>query len=203
MNLLDRETFPKTLLIVVLLALTISGIHPTDRLTWILEVFPIFLALPVLIFTFRRFPLSRTAYILISVHAGILMMGGYYTYAKTPLGFWLQDLFDFQRNHSDRIGHFAQGFIPAFIVREVLYRTKAVNGNGWLRFLPVTFAVFISGMYEIVEWLAAVSLGSSAESFLGTQGDVWDTQWDIFLALVGSSTAMLLPLKLHLLKPTK
>ena len=166
-----------------------SGIAPRDRVTWVLEIFPIVLALPVLYVTRKRFPLTRLVYWLILVHALILMLGGHYTYARVPLGVWVQDLFGLARNHYDRLGHVAQGFIPAMIAREVLLRTSPLKRGKWLFFLVTATCVSISVGYEFIEWWTALIAGGGATEFLGTQGDVWDTQWDMFLATVGAVLA--------------
>ena len=162
-----------------------------------MEVFPIFLAVPVLLATYRRFPLTRLLYTLIFIHACILMLGGHYTYARVPLGFWMQDLFHFSRNHYDRIGHFAQGFIPAMIAREILVRRTPLRPGGWLFFLVCCVCLAVSAVYEFIEWWAALIGGSGATEFLGTQGDVWDTQWDMFMALIGAITAQITLSRLH------
>lgn len=181
-----------TILLIVGAAIFVwSGFRPHDATTWVLEVFPIVLAMPVLIATRRRFPLTALAYRLIFVHAVILMVGGHYTYARVPLGFWAQHLFGFARNHYDRVGHFAQGFIPALIGREVLLRTSPLRPGKWLFVIVVAICLAISACYEFIEWWSAVIGGSAAADFLGTQGDVWDTQWDMFLAFVGAVVALL------------
>jgi putative membrane protein len=184
------------MLAVVLTALLISGIGPYDRLTWWLEVAPVLIAVPVLLATFRRFPLTPLLYGLIALHALILMYGGHYTYARTPLGFWIQDLFDLSRNHYDRIGHLAQGFVPAIAAREILLRRSPLGPRGWLPFLVVCVCLAISATYEFVEWWTALLAGGAAQDFLATQGDVWDTQWDMLLAACGAiaSLAVLSPL---------
>ena len=174
------------------LALIISGINPADRTTWWLEVFPIFIVVPILLVTARRFPLTPLAYRLIFVHALILMVGGHYTYAKVPLGFWMQEWFGFARNHYDRIGHLAQGFVPAIIAREILLRRSPLTTGKWLFTIVTALCLAISACYEFVEWFAAVLGGSSADAFLGTQGDVWDTQWDMLMAFIGAMTAQIL-----------
>jgi putative membrane protein len=179
------------LLLAGALALIVSGIGPAERLTWWLEVFPIFIAVPVLLATRRRFPLTRLLYWLILVHAMILMLGGHYTYAKVPLGFWMEDWFGFARNHYDRIGHFAQGFVPALVAREILLRRSPLTRGKWLFFIVTSICLAVSACYEFVEWAAALAGGSSADAFLGTQGDVWDTQWDMFMALIGALTAQI------------
>jgi putative membrane protein len=180
-----------------LVALVVSGIHPKDRVTWILEVVPIFIGVPILLATRRRFPLTPLLYVLIFVHALILMLGGHYTYAEVPLGFWIRDLLDLGRNHYDRLGHFAQGFVPAILAREVLLRNTPLRRGGWLFFLVTSVCLAFSAFYEFTEWWAAVFGGSAADAFLGTQGDVWDTQWDMFLALIGALTAQLLLARVH------
>ena len=184
--------YPLGLLAVGVVLLAISAVHPHDMATWWMEVFPIFIAVPILFFTYRRFPLTRLVYALIFVHACILMLGGHYTYARVPLGFWMQDLFHFSRNHYDRIGHFAQGFVPAIVAREILLRQTPLRRGGWLFFLVCSVCLAISACYEFVEWFAAVIGGSAATEFLGTQGDVWDTQWDMLMALIGSIVAQAL-----------
>jgi putative membrane protein len=146
---------------------------------------------------YRRFPLTPLLYTLLAVHALILMVGGHYTYARVPLGFWAQDLFGFARNHYDRLGHFAQGFIPAMLVREILVRTSPLRPGRWLFVLVTAVCLAFSACYEFIEWWTALAGGESAEAFLGTQGDVWDTQWDMFLALIGAITAQLVLSKVH------
>ena len=180
------------LLSLLLLALVWSFIEPFDRLTWLLEVAPVLMALPFLIVTHRSHPLSGLAYRLIFLHALILIIGGHYTYARVPVGLWLQEVFELSRNHYDRLGHLAQGFVPAIIAREVLLRATPLRPGRWLRFLIVCVCLAISVVYELVEWLAAVISAEAAASFLGTQGDNWDTQWDMFLALCGALLALAL-----------
>ena len=185
------------LLAAAAVALVISGIHPYDRTTWVLEILPILVGVPILIATWRRFPLTPLVYSLLFVHALILMLGGHYTYARVPLGFWVRDLLDLGRNHYDRLGHFAQGFIPAMLAREILLRKTPLRRGGWLFFLVTCVCLAFSACYEFTEWWAAVIGGSAADAFLGTQGDVWDTQWDMFLALLGALTAQLLLSRWH------
>jgi len=187
-----RRHEPVILLILTLVCLAISRIGAVEPGTWILEVFPIFLAIPLLVATAKRFPLTPLAYRLLFVHALILMVGGHYTYAKVPLGFWVQDALHLGRNHYDRLGHFAQGFVPAIIAREVLLRRSPLQRGKWLFFLVTCVCLAVSASYELIEWLAALLGGSSADAFLGTQGDVWDTQWDMFMALVGALSALVL-----------
>jgi putative membrane protein len=179
------------------IALIISGIHPYDRLTWLLEIFPILIAGPVLIVISPRFHFTPLACRLILLHCLILMIGGHYTYARVPLGFWVQDLFDFSRNHYDRLGHIAQGFIPAIVVREILLRRSPLRPGKWLFFLVASVCLAISACYEFIEWWTALLGGEDADAFLGTQGDVWDTQWDMFLALIGAILAQLSLARLH------
>ena len=178
------------MLAVILAAFVISGIRPYDRLTWVLEVLPVVVVVPVLLLTCRRFPLTTLLYALIGVHALILILGAHYTYARVPLGFWLQDLFELSRNHYDRIGHLSQGFIPAIAVREILVRRSPLRAGRWLPFITVAVCLAISAVYEFLEWWTAIAAGSAAEDFLATQGDVWDTQWDMFLATCGATLAL-------------
>ncbi len=166
--------------------------QPADRLTWWLEALPVLIALPLLAATRVRFPLTRLAYWLIAVHSWVLLVGAHYTYAQTPLGFWMQETFGFARNHYDRIGHLAQGFIPAMLAREILLRCRVVAPGGWLFFLVCCFALALAASYEFLEWWAAVIAEEGAIAFLGTQGDPWDTQWDMLLALFGAVFAQLL-----------
>ncbi len=182
---------PQVLLAASAVLLAISGIAPHDRFTWVLEVAPVLLAVPLLVGTFARFRLTPLLYRLLFVHGAILMLGGHYTYAEVPLGFWAQEAFGFARNHYDRVGHFAQGFVPAIAAREVLLRRTPLRPGGWLFFLVVCVCLAVSAFYELIEWWAALAAGDSATAFLGTQGDQWDTQWDMFLALVGALTALL------------
>ena len=192
----DRRE-PVVLLFLTLALLGLSAIGVKDRFTWLLEVAPILIALPILVRTARHFPLTPLAYRLIFLHAIVLMIGGHYTYAEVPLGFWIRDRFGFARNHYDRIGHFLQGFVPAIVGREVLRRKTPLRPGGWLFLLTTCVCLAISAAYELVEWGTALLSGSAAMAFLGTQGDVWDTQWDMFLALIGAVTAQLLLTRLH------
>lgn len=183
--------------LVILALLLISGIQPYDRLTWLLEVFPVLIVLPLLWATRRRFPLTPLLYVLIFVHAAVLILGGAYTYARVPLGFWLQDALGLARNPYDRIGHLFQGFVPAIAAREVFVRGGYVRGRAMLVFVVLCVVLAISAAYELIEWAAALALGQGADEFLGTQGDQWDTQSDMFCALVGGSVALLLLGRLH------
>lgn len=187
-----RASTNRSLFGFVVLALIVSGIDPLDRMTWVLEVLPVLVGLPVVLSLHQRFPLTPLSYWLLTIHALILIVGGHYTYSNVPLGFWLQDLFDMSRNHYDRLGHFAQGFVPAVVTREVLLRISPVTRGAWLNFLVVCVCLAISAFYEMIEWWVAVAAGVAAEAFLATQGDVWDTQWDMFLALLGAMTSVFL-----------
>lgn len=188
---------PRLLLAATAVGLAVSAIRPHDHFTWFLEVVPIFIAVPILVATFRRFPLTPLAYRLLFLHAIVLMVGGHYTYAEVPLGFWMRDAFGFARNHYDRIGHFAQGFVPAIVAREVLRRKTPISSRGWIFFLTTSVCLAISAAYELFEWGTAVATGSKADAFLGTQGDPWDTQWDMFVALLGALAAQLSLGRLH------
>jgi putative membrane protein len=190
-QLMRREWTLVVLLIVIVGLLVITAVKPYDRDTWLMEVAPVLVALPVLVLTYRRFPLTSLLYILIFLHAIVLITGGAYTYARVPLGFWLQDIFSFSRNHYDRIGHFFQGFVPALLAREILLRGGYVTGRRMAAFLAVSIAMAISAWYELIEWAAAVALGQGADAFLGTQGDPWDTQEDMFMCFIGSVVALL------------
>ena len=181
----------------VLAALIVSGIQPYDRATWWLEVAPVLIAAPILVITHRRYPLTPLLYALIFAHALVLILGGAYTYARVPLGFWLQDLLALERNPYDRIGHFMQGLVPAMVAREILLRGGFVAGARMVGFLSACVALAVSAVYELIEWGAALALGQGAEEFLGTQGDAWDTQADMFMALVGAVSALLLLSRLH------
>jgi putative membrane protein len=192
-----RRLIPPVLLAIVVVALVGTGIRPYDRLTWLLEVFWVILGIPLVLATWRRFPLTTLLCVLLAAHSLILIMGGYYTYARTPLGYWIQDLFGLSRNPYDRIGHLAQGFVPAIGVRELLVRRSPLRGSRWLAPLTVCVCLAFSAFFEMIEWWAAVAGGSAADDFLATQGDVWDTQWDMFLALIGAVTALLVLSRWH------
>jgi putative membrane protein len=183
---------PRLWLLATLLVLAWSGIAPKDRFTWFLEVAPVLIALPLLILTRRVFPLTALAYGLLALHGAILMIGGHYTYAEMPLFNWLRDSFDLARNHYDRVGHIAQGFIPGIVAREILLRRSPLQPGKWLFFLTTCFCLAFSAFYEMIEWWVAVGSGDDAVAFLATQGDVWDTQWDMFLALCGALSSQLL-----------
>ncbi len=186
------------LIAVVLAAQVALGVSPkADRMTWALENGPVWLGLVLLACTHRRFPLSALCLHLFALHSLILAFGGHYTYAKVPLGEWARDAFGLARNHYDRIGHFAQGFVPAIFVRELLLRNTPLARGGWLNFLVVCVCLAFSACYEFFEWWVAVLTGEAAEAFLGTQGDPWDTQWDMFMALVGAMCAVVLLSRQH------
>ena len=181
----------------VLGALAWSGIAPHDRLTWMLEVVWVAVGLPLVAWCWGRFPLTRLLSWLLAVHAVILIYGGAHTYALTPLGLWAMEAFDLARNHYDRLGHFAQGFVPAILARELLLRCTPLKRGGWLFYLVLAAALSFSAFFELIEWWAALVWGGDADAFLATQGDVWDTQWDMFLALCGAITAQLTLSRLH------
>jgi len=186
------------LLIIVLAFWAWSGIEPRDtRLTWVLETFPFMIALPVMLLTYRRFPLPNLTYTLVAIHAMILMLGGHYSYAKVPLGFWMEDWFSWTRNNYDKIGHFMQGFGPAIYTREILARTSPLRHGKWLGSMSIAVPLAFSALYEIFEWLASLSNPADTEAFLGTQGYIWDTQSDMLWCLIGSIVAIILLTKLH------
>src|SRR5438067_2029057 len=174
-----------------------SAIRPHDYFTWILETFPAIVGFVILAATYRRFPLTPLAYTLLMIHAAILMLGGHYTYAEVPLGFWMRDLLHGARNNYDRIGHFAQGFVPAIVAREILIRRKVVRSRGWLYFIVVSICLAISAAYELLEWRVSVASGSAGDAFLGTQGDIWDTQAGMATAPVAAKGAPGAPGGLH------
>lgn len=188
----EADRFPAVICLIWAAALLASGIAPYDRLTWFMEVLPVLIVAPLLVAARNRLPLTPLVYILIAIHGLILIYGGAYTYARTPFGFWLQDLFGLMRNPYDRIGHLAQGFVPAMVARELLLRVFRIEGRKILFFLVVCVCLAISAFYELIEWWSALAMGADAREFLGTQGDVWDTQWDMFLALCGAVAAQLL-----------
>ncbi|ENW07600.1 DUF2238 domain-containing protein [Acinetobacter beijerinckii] len=184
-----------TMILVILLV--ISGIQPFDRITWWLEVIPVLIVLPLLFATYKAFPLTAILYVLIFSHAIVLIVGGAYSYARVPLGFEIAQWFSLDRNPYDKLGHFMQGFVPAIAVREILIRNHILAKGKMLSFIVICIVLAISASYELIEWAAALSLGQGAEEFLGTQGDEWDTQSDMFFALIGSITALLLLSRWH------
>ena len=183
--------------VIWVVALIVSGIAPRDRLTWIMEVAPALIALPLLFATRNQFPFTALAYALICIHGLILIVGGTYTYAHVPAGFWVQEWLGLERNPYDRLGHLAQGFIPAIVAREILIRTFKLAPGKFLFFVTTSICLAVSAFYELIEWWSALALGQGAHEFLGTQGDEWDTQWDMFLALVGACAAQLSLSRLH------
>jgi putative membrane protein len=193
----SRRHYLALLLALLAAAFVWSAWQPHDRFTWWLEVLPVVIALPLLVFTYPRFAFSRLAYGLMLLHAVILLIGGHYTYAEMPLFNWLRDSFDLARNYYDRLGHVAQGFIPAIVARELLLRRSPLRPGKWLFFLVTCVCLAISALYEMIEWWVALGSGSEAVAFLATQGDVWDTQWDMLLALLGAIAAQLLLRRWH------
>jgi len=201
----QKQNYPILFSILTLIILIASFIFSLNREIWALEVFPILFGLPILFFTYKKFPLTRLVYVLLIIHFVILAVGGIYTYAEVPLGYWMQDWFGFSRNNYDKIGHFAQGFVPAILVREVLLRTSTLQQGRWLNFIVVSICLAISALYELLEWWVAVIQGASAEDFLGMQGYEWDAQSDMFFALLGAIAALIVFSKYHdkLLKKLK
>lgn len=192
------RTVPPVLAALATLALLVlSGWNPHDRATWLMEVAPVLVVLPLLCLTRERFPLTPLLYVCIFFHAVVLMVGGAYTYARVPIGFAVQDAFHLSRNPYDKLGHFFQGFVPALAAREILIRGDYVHGRRMLAFLVVSVVLAISATYELVEWGAALALGQGADEFLGTQGDPWDTQSDMFAALIGALVALSCLSRLH------
>ena len=185
------------LLAATLIALAVSGWRPYDRITWLLEVAPVLIAIPILIATRGSYPLTTLLYLLIFAHALVLILGGTYTYARVPLGTWVQQAFDLARNPYDKLGHFMQGFVPAMVAREILIRGDYARGRRMVAFLCICIALAISALYELIEWWAALALGQGADEFLGTQGDQWDTQSDMFMALIGAALALILLSGVH------
>ncbi len=194
---MNNRSFATIWICIFSAALVWSAVLPEDYFTWILEVIPAIAAVIVIGLTFRTFPLTRLALILILAHCIILMVGGHYTYAKVPVFDWIRDFFDMQRNNYDKVGHFAQGFVPAIVAREIIIRKRLVNGPAWIFFFSVCVCLAFSAFYELIEWWVALLSGSSAEAFLGTQGYVWDTQSDMALALLGAIASPLMLGRLH------
>lgn len=188
---------PPLLLAAVAVCIVLSAISPFDWITWWLEAVPVLIAIPILLATQRRHPLTPLLYRLIFLHMLVLLLGAHYSYARVPLGFWLQDLFDFSRNHYDRLGHLMQGFMPAILAREILLRTGAVRRGGWLFFIVISICLAFSAFYEMLEWWTALLGDDAAQDFLGSQGDIWDAQWDMFLALIGAVSSLLILGRLH------
>ena len=185
------------MLLATLLVLLWSGINPRDRITWVFEVLPVILVLAILVPTAKSFPLSSLLYRLLFIHGLILMIGGHYTYSEVPVGYWFQETFDLSRNHYDRLGHFVQGFVPAILARELLLRKTPLVPGRWLTFLIISVCLAFSAFYELIEWWTALLLGESADAVLGMQGDIWDSQWDMFLALLGACVSLATLSKVH------
>lgn len=190
--MLSTRRYHAVLLTTLAVVFIWSLVRPHDGFTWLLEAFPVIIGLPILLLTYRRFPFSRLAYGLMLLHAVILLVGAHYTYAEMPLFNWLRDSYDLDRNYYDRLGHLAQGFIPAIVVREILLRQSPLKPGKWLAFVVLSICLAISALYEMLEWWVAVASGSDAVAFLATQGDVWDTQWDMFLCLLGAIASLTL-----------
>ncbi|MFB7448079.1 DUF2238 domain-containing protein [Streptomyces sp. NPDC056194] len=188
---------PAVLALAVTAALTVSALGAADPTTWVLETVWVMLGLPLVILLRKRFPLSGLLCVLLAAHATVLIVGGHYTYAEVPAGDWVRDWFGLERNPYDRFGHLMQGFVPAILVRELLVRTSPLRGSRWLAPLTVCACLAFSAVFEMLEWLAAVTGGQAADAFLATQGDVWDTQWDMFCALIGAICSLLLLSRLH------
>ena len=198
MGKLKQPTLEQTLLFTtMILALVLSGLNPEEHFTWALEVSWVFVGLPIIYLTRRSFPLTRLLYYLLAFHALVLILGGYYTYEKIPLGLWVRDLLELSRNHYDRLGHFVQGFVPAILAREIFIRKSPLKSGGWLFLCTTCACLSFSAFFEMIEWWVSLVFDDQATAFLGTQGDVWDTQWDMFLCLVGAIISQLLFAKLH------
>jgi putative membrane protein len=193
----SREKFLTFALLALILILALSGIHPYDRTTWLMEIAPALIALPIMVATYRRFPLTTLLYVLIFVHVLVLDAGGIYTYARVPLGFWIEHALSLHRNPYDKIGHFMQGFVPFLVAREILLRGGYLTSRKMTAFLSICVAMAISAWYELIEWWSALAMGQGADDFLGTQGDPWDTQSDMLFAFIGASVAMLVMSRLH------
>lgn len=194
---MNEKTFHMALLSIILLFFICSGTNPHDRFTWLLEVLPVIIGIMVLALTYRRYKFTTLCYLLITLHMIILMIGGHYTYARVPLFDWIRDTFELSRNHYDRVGHFMQGFVPAIIAREILLRKSPLKRGKLLAAIVASICLAISAFYELIEWWVALATGTAAEAFLGTQGDVWDTQWDMALALSGAVISLLLLSRVH------
>ena len=194
---MKKNNEPLILLLTGIFLLAITAIHPHDYTTWWMETAPIFIAVPIFVATYKRYTFTPLVYRLLFVHALILMVGGHYTYAEVPLGYWMEHWFGFVRNDYDKIGHFAQGFVPAMLFRELLLRSSPLRQGRLLFILVVASCLAISASYELIEWAAAITMGQGADAFLGTQGDPWDTQTDMLMALIGAICAQLMLEKIH------
>ncbi len=192
-----KNNYLKILLAILLIVFLWSAINPTDYFTWFLEVLPVIIGLPLVMLTYKKFRLTNLLYGLLLLHAVILMIGGHYTYAQVPLFDWIKDIFDLSRNNYDKVGHLAQGFIPAILIREVFIRKQVVNQKSWLGLIVVCICMAFSASYELFEWGVAEMTGQSAEAFLGTQGYVWDTQSDMLYATIGAIIALLMLSNVH------
>lgn len=192
-----RRILPVALVVIVVAGLAVSAWHPHDGMTWFLETVWVLIGLPLAVLYRRRLPLTNLLYCLLAAHALVLAVGGHYTYAQVPLGDWLRDGLGLDRNPYDRFGHLMQGFVPAVLVRELLSRTSPLRGSRWLAPLTVCACLAFSAVFEMFEWAAAVIGGHAADDFLATQGDVWDTQWDMFCALIGATVSVLVLSRLH------
>ena len=188
---MPRERILIVFLVILCGLIIATAVSPYDRATWFMEVVPVLIVVPTLVLTFRRFPLTPLLYVLIFLHAIVLITGGAYSYARVPLGFWFQDLFQFGRNNYDRLGHFFQGLVPALLARELLLRLGYITNRRMASILAICVAMAISAWDELIEWAAAVVLGQKADDFLGSQGDPWDTQWDMFMCFIGAVAAMI------------
>lgn len=192
-----KPSVPGILLLTFVAMFVWSGIAPKDRFTWWLEIFPALVGVPILVVTYRRFRFTNLSYILLWIIAIGTLIGGHYTYSEVPAGDWLREWFGLKRNHYDRVGHFAQGFCPAIPMRELIIRRTRLKSGGWVFFVVTSICLALAALYELIEWIAAVSFGSGSTAFLGTQGDEWDAQWDMALALVGAMIALPLFKRLH------
>ncbi|MFB9842602.1 DUF2238 domain-containing protein [Mucilaginibacter ginsenosidivorans] len=192
-----------TLVILFFAGLIISAINPHDYFTWILEVFPAILGFLALLLTFKRFRFTYLTYVFILLHCYVLFIGGHYTYAMVPAFDWIRDVFHQTRNNYDKVGHFFQGFVPAMIIREIFIRRDVIQRKGWIAFLTICVCATISVLYELLEWLVSVTSGSAGDSFLGTQGDIWDTQSDMLFAIIGATCMVLLLSKVQDLRISK
>lgn len=197
MFLMNQKFVLISAVVILVGLLIISGLEPYDRITWLMEVIPVLIAIPVLFVSFKKFPLTNLLYSLIFLHAIVLIIGGTYTYARVPLGFEIAEWFNLDRNPYDKIGHFMQGFVPAIVAREILLRNQILTKGKMLAFIVICIVLAISAMYELIEWAAALLMGQGAEEFLGTQGYEWDTQSDMFFALIGGISALLFLSKWH------
>lgn len=197
MFLMNQKFLLISAVVILVGVLIISGLEPYDRITWLMEVIPVLIAIPVLFVSFKKFPLTNLLYSLIFLHAIVLIIGGTYTYARVPLGFEIAEWFNLDRNPYDKIGHFMQGFVPAIVAREILLRNQILTKGKMLAFIVICIVLAISAMYELIEWAAALFMGQGAEEFLGTQGYEWDTQSDMFFALIGGISALLFLSKWH------